>query len=119
MTAIDFINKQIQKYDHSRLTGITFREASWDKAGICWDNIIPGKVSIYVYDCPYLPYKDPEVGWIRNREEYRVFLTGHEVFHWLCFTKQLKIAHTERNADLFGRRWLWKYRLQRLLSLIV
>lgn len=47
---------------------------------------------------------------VRNVGEGLVHILGHELFHYVAFTGQTNLAHTERNADLVAYELLHHYR---------
>ena len=47
---------------------------------------------------------------LTDRSEGLTWLFGHELFHYLAFTKQVDFKNTERNADHFGSSVLDEYR---------
>lgn len=117
MNASLFLENQIKPFDQRRLAGIYYKPHRSDLLGLCDNNHPPGKCSLYIYDWPVFPYRDP-IAILYTLDEYRVFVGGHEIYHWLSHTRQISTPNTEKRADLFALKWLWKYRWLKLTHVI-
>lgn len=117
MNASLFLKNQIKPFDQHRLAGIYYKPHRDDLLGLCDNKSLPGKYSLYIYDWPTFPYRDPVVT-LYNLDEYRVFVGSHEIYHWLSYTRQVPTPNTEKRADLFAVKWLWRYRWLKLTTAI-
>lgn len=116
MNAKEFVERQLAQWDTSRLAGIYFENKRhlW-RLGVSDEVAIPGKVRIHVYQPPFSPYYEDGF-YFDHYDDYLVFITGHEVYHFLVYTKQIKGHHSEKLADKMGLEWLRSYRRLRFLS---
>ena len=111
MTSLEFINQKLQGFNRKRLTGVRILNEPGPSLGLCDTVTLPGKFLLTVYAPPDIPYFDEATGLhLESRDEYDVLVAGHEVYHWLSQTRQVRGADTERRADAFGAEWLWEFR---------
>lgn len=113
-----FIIRQIYKSDLTRLDTIRlcFAENCKQYSGRCsYATKKRGAIlCAHVSNLLTFPYINDEDIFIDPCELF-VFILGHEMFHFLCSTKQITNRNTEANADAYGSIWLEEWRNRNLL----